>query len=768
MNVEKLMGKAESTVATPLFPFEELIKKYDLANNPVECSNQFESISDLIPNRAHFIYVVNPIRDKDQLALIAQFKALNPDYATTLWIDKSVYSEEAISTLTDWAKEKSIHLLDIVTSIAPYLTPLDNYYQFELLRKKPGAASDILRILILKHFGGIYSDIDVLCVAPLGTINDSYGMQVNFGERTVTKAGQHPLREHDENSEQNPNNDMLIARPYHPFLDEYIARIQQNYEKTASELFPKDGTRDFHYEQDYETVGNALFRKQWTIYATGPGALLNTVDATEQLISKQVSVTKNFIFGCSLSWMNENKTENLSEEEEIQRLVNCISVDIHHEPRVLRLAGYAALCLDDVILDKAFARLTKEHPEYFTEVERVHNLQQYEAAGLYPDGEFLFNKNIFPKLNHEKLLSHYIASVLTTPQINENKIVGILSLIKNREIPICEEEVIWVFNHLAYTWEKSIEIQSKAMALVIEAFNERFAKDFRIDVIKTFIAHSLNLDFINYLIQTTDREIPQEKALIKIGKSINKLKQGMRTFCDPNLTNKEQILEKLAEKTQEIALSLKDKAQYDAFYNSNLLKVTSVYLANTRFNKAQLMGAKFEYCHLQGCSFKQANLTNAVFKGETNLSRADFSQAILNGTDFSEPSLNLQDVIWAGATFSLKTPPKLDWNKYGPEILLQQLIYIGKSAQQITHQKQELTALVNWILHEITDISSLKRLPQLIENEPALQGEEEGQVSSLFSYFTFFHSQPRGNIVSQVKNWLSEQLEEQSQVKLKF
>ncbi|KTD20069.1 glycosyltransferase [Legionella lansingensis] len=505
--LEARMQSKALAPTTPLKPFAELIEDHDLAKVPAEASNQFENDPELIPNRAHFIYVVNPFKDENQRKLIAEFKRLNPDYATTLWIDKKNYDSQELIDLTVWAKENHVHLLDINETLGGHMGSLESHYQFEILRKKPGAASDILRTIILQKFGGIYSDIDVLCKEPLGDIRDATGCQVNFGKRQTTSPGQHPFDKTIYLTEESaPNNDVLVSRPDHPFLEEYITQIHQNYEKTAEELFHGRRNQDFDYDEAYKTVGNARYRKQWTIYVTGPGALQDAVIKTKQFISQAVSVANKFIFGCSLSWMNEKRTEQLTENEEVQRLVTCLSVDLYHEPRVLRLATYASLCSSDKIFDKAIDHLIQDHPEYFTRIETIHDIQEHHQQGFYPDGRLLFNKNYFPNLNRDGLFVGYVNSIVNNPNPDtlDKKIANILALINNPDVPIQEKHIKRLFKNWAYSSSfQSTETQTKIMITVIEELNQRFGKDFRKDISKVFNKRP-SLEFTKYLVDNGD------------------------------------------------------------------------------------------------------------------------------------------------------------------------------------------------------------------------------------------------------------------------
>lgn len=176
-----------------------LLEKNDLANVPVE--SYAEPKEAIIPKRMNYIYIVNPIEasnPKDKhLKTIALFKKLYPDYITTLWITSSAYPPEEKEKLINWAKENKIHLLDS-SILDGHIGPSEQMYQLELLRRNYAAATDQLRLAILYHFGGIYSDVDVVADPDPNhrlpeELKAPLGLYIHNGHVRITRYNEHPL-----------------------------------------------------------------------------------------------------------------------------------------------------------------------------------------------------------------------------------------------------------------------------------------------------------------------------------------------------------------------------------------------------------------------------------------------------------------------------------------------------------------------------------------------------------------------------------------------
>ena len=103
--------------------------------------------------------------------------------------------------------------------------------------------TNILRYLLLHHYGGVYLDIDITCRVPLDTL-----LHLPF----VTP-GAHPA---------GINNAFILARPQHPFLGETIARIPS-----------RDISWPMPYVENMLTTGCMFITNAWIAYVRDNKAL---------------------------------------------------------------------------------------------------------------------------------------------------------------------------------------------------------------------------------------------------------------------------------------------------------------------------------------------------------------------------------------------------------------------------------------------------------------------------------------------------------------
>jgi hypothetical protein len=143
-------------------------------------------MADQIPNKLHFIWVGNPIPDR-QASTVLSWAMHNPGYTAILWTNEVKENVERLRQLAarfpsimddpSVDQQDSTHArlivgnktkkryseilvkshLDLNEVMGRTLSP--RYFK-ELEHRNYGGASDILRIALLKHEGGIYLDTD--------------------------------------------------------------------------------------------------------------------------------------------------------------------------------------------------------------------------------------------------------------------------------------------------------------------------------------------------------------------------------------------------------------------------------------------------------------------------------------------------------------------------------------------------------------------------------------------------------------------------------
>ncbi|WP_273838861.1 RHS repeat-associated core domain-containing protein [Providencia rettgeri] len=122
------------------------------------------------PKIAHYIWLGNKDIPTEGISNIAIFKNQNPQYKINLWSDNP---NRLKNSLIERGYSQAIFNVIHVRKPAPF----DYQYQAAINRESTNtayanyaAASDMLRIGILKRFGGLYMDIDVMVDGPIGNI----------------------------------------------------------------------------------------------------------------------------------------------------------------------------------------------------------------------------------------------------------------------------------------------------------------------------------------------------------------------------------------------------------------------------------------------------------------------------------------------------------------------------------------------------------------------------------------------------------------------
>lgn len=397
--------------------FTTLLNKHDKSGLPVEPQNDDQNRKDLIPNRMHFIYIVNPLTDASRKETMVQFKRNNPDYATTLWTDLKAYSPEQLNELLEWAKTNSLHVLDVNEIMTGRMGELEGIYHLEHDLKHVGVASDLLRIQILKAFRGIYSDPDVVNIEALGEVVEENGCLFNYGYHiNMSSDNHHPLVAiRDNKAIRNQfitNNDILMANAQtHQLIDFENKQISH----LSSPLQPFLGERiilekeNLPYSIDLPT---RTFNMIFAIYCTGPG-ILQEIKEDHSYQLPTPSVFNKFIFGCELSWNKDRpiQLQSDSAEKQIQLIITGLLHDLIIEPEVLRLDQYNEFNQDNQ-LETAIVFIKKNYPDAFSNIKRVYANKDNHPISV------LLDRNIFPLLDHNKLIDDYLVRMIETHNIN--------------------------------------------------------------------------------------------------------------------------------------------------------------------------------------------------------------------------------------------------------------------------------------------------------------------------------------------------------------
>lgn len=125
------------------------------------------------------------------------------------------------------------------------------------------------------------------------------------------------------------------------------------------------------------------------------------------------------------------------------------------------------------------------------------------------------------------------------------------------------------------------------------------------------------------------------------------------------------------------------------------------------FINSELPGIDFTRADLTGANFKSTNLTGAILS-DANIVGANFEGADL--TDITWPCVQ----YWGDGVFQL---PKLDWNRWGAEFIMQQLDRIRDLPIDIEGKQTRAKALFDSVFPKITTSEELVKFAALIEGK---------------------------------------------------
>ena len=151
------------------------------------------------------------------------------------------------------------------------------------------AASDIARYEILYNYGGVYADIDLECMQPLGGALQSHPDLMLVGLR-VNKT------DADGNVIPYFANALLASHPNSSILADFITKVGENYQSLKGAEF--SGDRYFSRPN------------RSTIDLTGPNALRGHVDTFVHQAQQQPELIRNDVFSLAETIWDKGQPEN--------------------------------------------------------------------------------------------------------------------------------------------------------------------------------------------------------------------------------------------------------------------------------------------------------------------------------------------------------------------------------------------------------------------------------------------------------------------------
>ena len=133
-----------------------------------------------IPKKIHYVWLGSAVR-ADHQANIASWKKHNPDYEQHLWIDSATFafeiSSDDLQSIKSYCASADVILHD-VAELPEFKDCVRKSFYHDWVNgdhKNYAFASDYLRIWILYLFGGLYSDLDIVCKKSIGLMQSESG-----------------------------------------------------------------------------------------------------------------------------------------------------------------------------------------------------------------------------------------------------------------------------------------------------------------------------------------------------------------------------------------------------------------------------------------------------------------------------------------------------------------------------------------------------------------------------------------------------------------
>jgi len=243
----------------------------------------------MYPQNAHYIWIGNNPLPQYAISNIILFKAQNPHYTVNLWTTSPHKLTNAI--INSGYSTRFARLINCREFPA-----MSGYVKSAIDREMCGntyfnyaAASDILRLVILQQYGGIYMDVDVMVSGPLGPIQPK--MTSFTGPSDIL------IHRQDMNKKYRTSNAVIVSQPHTNTLKKMINYAIFPYTKNSiynmgmSHNVGNDWLSKALREKELENM--PLWEIMWigkraiphlrhkiTMYLTGPGLMDSYLQAS--------------------------------------------------------------------------------------------------------------------------------------------------------------------------------------------------------------------------------------------------------------------------------------------------------------------------------------------------------------------------------------------------------------------------------------------------------------------------------------------------------
>lgn len=302
---------------------------------------------DYIPKLKHFVWIANKPISTQKWRVIKKFTVQNKNFVTVLWCNMDFDAgNTAMRRLTADANKKNILLIDYKYALAEisrvsrksFLSSLPYIMGNLLVQRKYVQVADILRIIVLYLFGGVYSDLDLEFKKPIDEnfLKTCYGLKINKDIYDVRG---------DEINHVLFEFDIVAVKPQHPDLYEWLSYLvnaaEEKYvdiclrHERVSTFTPKvqkiiKGYKTNYGRQDYMyAVG--------TLCKTGP----NLNELYDFIAEKSEKIPEDYFkdinYHCG-EWSRPLVyTSRKAEKVCLETVVTAIVNELYLEPRILKL-----------------------------------------------------------------------------------------------------------------------------------------------------------------------------------------------------------------------------------------------------------------------------------------------------------------------------------------------------------------------------------------------------------------------------------------------
>jgi hypothetical protein len=205
-------------------------------------------------------------------------------------VRRSHLDNSMVRRMLAWTQSANIAMVNVEELFAGWPTLLDHHYRAELGKLLPVgyvAASDIVRVLLLYRFGGVYTDGgDNTLPAAENLVRD---IETRLRHNGYAIA-------HD----QGRTNAAMFGTARNAFFEAYIHTIRERYAVKQDNLYPLVAQTDRESNRIWAEEAQQRIRRNPLMQRTGPDAL---TDVERKLPNKSIDLFSSFKIGGQQSWL---------------------------------------------------------------------------------------------------------------------------------------------------------------------------------------------------------------------------------------------------------------------------------------------------------------------------------------------------------------------------------------------------------------------------------------------------------------------------------